>query len=351
MYVQFLCPNLLTDAAGNQSPCGRQLRAPRDKAGRLAKCPQCGSKVKVPAASDPAFGIDAGPAIATDAVGHDHDDLQLQVRQDDFDDPVLDGAARPGAIETEPRMRSSSASSANPRTKNFLPLDQTNRCRKCGKATNARGYCDSCNYSSAPRAPAAGTQIDHIKIKTTGMQLWISDVVSEGVPPGILALILHVLFAALIVVLSGIVYTNTQGMMCVTLAAIITAGAFFYVATVWKIRQFRHDPYATLAWFQRPFWDGVLWYCRKNGWADPKHPNRVIIDKRHSLLTDQELDKVKDLKHAAVLDLEGTRVSDGAFRFFYRMDNLQCVVLKDTEVSHEAVFRLQQTRPKLWIWY
>ena len=352
MHVQFRCPNILPDSSGEKRPCGRQLRAPRDKAGRLAKCPQCGSKVKIPSRSDPQFAA-APPAPAADdpmAAADEEDSLNLRVAQDDFDDPVLDGAARSGAIETAPSSKNDGPK-VNSRTVNFLPLDNVSRCRKCGKQTDKRGYCGACNYSSASREKATGQPIDDIKIKSTGMQLWLSNVVAEGVPPGILVVVLHCLFAAFVVAALFVVSTSFGGLMFVAAIAFLLAIAFFYTATVWKMWQFRRDPHTQLAWFQRPFWDGILWYCRKNKWADSKKPNRVIIDGRDSSMTNQELDKVKNLKAASVLDLEGTMINDEAFRYFYRIDDLQCLVLKDTSVSHEAVFRLQQTRPKLWIWY
>lgn len=351
MHVQFLCPNTLPDNSGTNRRCGRQLRAPRDKAGRLAKCPQCGSKVKIPSRSDPQFT--APPAPATDdrtPATDEEDTLHLRVAQDDFDDPILDGAARSGAIETAPSSRDD-RSNVSSRTANFLPLDNISRCRKCGKQTDKRGYCDSCNYSSSSREKAKGKPIDDIKIKSTGMQLWLANVVSEGVPPGVLVVVIHCLFAAFLVAALFVVSTSMSGLMFVAAIAFVLAIAFFYSATVWKTWQFRRDPYTQLAWFQRPFWDGVLWYCRKNKWADAKQPNRMVVDQRQSSMTNQELDKVKNLKHASVLDLEGTMITDEAFRYFYRLDGLQCLVLKDTAVSHEAVFRLQQTRPKLWIWY
>ncbi len=354
MHVQFRCPNILPDALGEKRPCGRQLRAPRDKAGRLAKCPQCGSKVKIPTRSDPQFRTDAqlpAPTVDDQMAGADAEDsLNLRVAQDDFDDPILDGAARPGAIETK-RGRRNNGPKANSRTANFLPLDNVSRCRKCGKKTDKRGYCDSCNYSSGSREKATGKPIDDIKIKSTGMQLWLSKVVAEGVPPGILVVAIHFMFTAFIVAALFVVFTGTSGLMFVAATAFVMGIAFFYIATTWKTRQFHHDPHTQLAWFQRPFWDGILWYCRKNKWADPKNPDRVVIDGRDSSMSNQELDKVKNLKAASVLDLEGTRITDEAFRYFYRIDNLQCLVLKDTAVSHEAVFRLQQTRPNLWIWY
>jgi len=183
------------------------------------------------------------------------------------------------------------------------------------------------------------------------MQLWLSNVVAEGVPPGVLIAVLHCLFAAFTVAALFVVSTSMSGLMFVATFAFVLAIAFFYIATTWKTWQFRRDPHTQLAWFQRPFWDSVLWYCRKNKWADSKNPNRVVIDGRQSSMTNQELDKVKNLKAASVLDLEGTMITDEAFRYFYRIDDLQCLVLKDTAVSHEAVFRLQQARPKLWIWY
>ena len=350
MHVQFRCPNILSDASGEKRPCGRQLRAPRDKSGRLAKCPQCGSKVKIPSRSDPQFAA-TSPAPPVDGPMADEEDiLKLRVAQDDFDDPVLDGAARTGALETTPSPRNEGPK-ANSRTANFLPLDNVSRCRKCGQKTDKRGYCNSCNYSSSSREKAAGQPIDDIKIKSAGMQLWLSNVVAEGVPPGILVVVLHCLFAAFMVVALFVVSTSMSGLMFVAAIAFVLAIAFFYIATTWKTRQFRRDPHTQLAWFQRPFWDGVLWYCRKNKWADSKNPNRVVIDGRESSMTNKELDKVKNLKAASVLDLEGTMMNDDAFRYFYRIDGLQCLVLKDTAVSHEAVFRLQQTRPHLWIWY
>ena len=351
MHVHFRCPNILPDAS-EERPCGRQLRAPRDKAGRLAKCPQCGSKVKIPSQSDPQFApVPPAPTFDdSQRATNTEESLNLQVSQDDFDAPILDGAARPGAIDTT-RTPKSEGPKSNSRTANFLPLDSASRCRKCGQKTDKRGYCGSCNYSSTSRETATGKPIDAIKIKSTGMQLWMSNVVAEGVPPGILVVVIHCLFAAFTAVALFVVCTSFSGLMFVAALGFVLASAFFYAATVWKTMQFRNDPHTQLAWFQRPFWDGILWYCRRNEWADNKNSKRVVINRRQSNMTNQQLDKVKNLKAASVLDLEGTMITDEAFRYFYRIDDLQCLVLKDTSVSHEAVFRLQQTRPNLWIWY
>ena len=36
-----------------QCPCGQSLSVPDDLAGRVGKCPQCGQKVRIPAAKEP----------------------------------------------------------------------------------------------------------------------------------------------------------------------------------------------------------------------------------------------------------------------------------------------------------
>jgi len=191
--------------------------------------------------------------------------------------------------------------------------------------------------------------LDNIKVKPAGCQLWLIKILSEGMPVAVLTSLIHFLFAVLTVGGAALIVFSTAGLVRVALFAGLLAGAFFYVALVVKSYQFLRSPYAKLAWFQRPFWNFILWWCRRSQWAS--NVERTVIDKRGVPVTDEDLDKIEGLKDAGVLDLAGTLVTDDAFRFFYRMDRLQCLVLKDTDVSHESVFRLQQTKTKLWIWY
>ena len=345
MPIQFQCPNVTTAPSGKQRACGKQLRAPDNKAGKTAKCPKCGSKIKIPAAGHSA--TDGASASGTWPNDDDHSP-EMSVRQDEFDDPVLDGASRPGTLNE--RRPIEDQHPLNPRTENFVPVDQTPRCRKCGQKTDKRGYCSKCNYASVVRDDT-DRDLSDIKIRTVGFQLWISNIISEGVPVVVVSSMMHFLAAVFIFFALFVVITTATGLMFFVGIAFIATLGFFYGAWAYKCYSFRHDPHARLAWFQRPFWDIVLWSCRKNNWKDGKSKDRVVIDQRETALTDQLLDKLPGLKNAQVVDLEGTLVTDDAFRYFYRMDRLQCLVLKDTEVSHEAVFRLQQAKPKVWIWY
>ena len=65
---------------------------------------------------------------------------------------------------------------------------------------------------------------------------------------------------------------------------------------------------------------------------------------------DVELAEIEELKNCQVLDLEGTRITDRSLQMLYGHKHLQCLVLKRTKTTHDAVFRLQQAQPRLWIW-
>ena len=108
-----------------------------------------------------------------------------------------------------------------------------------------------------------------------------------------------------------------------------------------------------LAWFQKPFWNGILAICRKRKWQgfDARYRNRNVVDFHGDPVTDSSLLQKAELKSAQVLDLEGTLITDQTIELLYQLKHLQCLVVRKTKVSHLAVTRLQQSFPKLWIWH
>jgi hypothetical protein len=77
---------------------------------------------------------------------------------------------------------------------------------------------------------------------------------------------------------------------------------------------------------------------------------RKIIDLRKNPIDDSELASLQDLRVCQVLDLEGSEITDMGLKALYPLTQLRCLVLKNTQVSREAVTMLQQHRPVLWIW-
>lgn len=310
MSIEFKCSNITYDSnTKKRARCGKKLRAPIDKAGSTVTCPACQQPLTIPDAPK--------------------SDAKLLKKRDVMEMDFDDGS---GGI--------TSAKS--------VAHDRIDRCRKCGRPLDSKGICHKCNYAK-PSMKLSEKELDSIKVKPAGCQLWLIKILSEGMPIVVLTSLIHFLFVILTVGGAALIIFSTVGLVRVALFAVLLAAAFFYIALVVKCYQFLRSPHAQLAWFQRPFWNFILWSCRRRQWAS--NQERIVIDKRGIPVTDEELDKIEDLKDVGVLDLEGTLVTDDAFRFFYRMDRLQCLVLKDTDVSHSAVFRLQQTKPKLWIWY
>lgn len=307
MSIEFKCANITYDSKTKQrSRCGKKLRAPLDKAGAKVTCPACQQPLTIPEAPKSVI-------------------KKPDLMEVDFDDGALPGT-----------------------TASSVTHDRVNRCRKCGRPLDSKGICHRCNYAK-PSMKLSQSALEEIKIKPVGFQLWLINIISEGMPVAVLTSLIHFLFVLLTVASGALILFSSAGLVRVALFAVVAAASFFYIALVVKSYQFLRTPHAKLAWFQRPFWDFVLWTCRRRQWAS--NIQRSIIDKRGQQVTDDDLDKIENLKDAGVLDLEGTLVTDDAFRFFYRMDRLQCLVLRNTEVTHESVFRLQQTKPKLWIWY
>ena len=305
MSIVFQCPNVAYDpTTQKRSRCGKKLRAPDDKAGTTVTCPACQQPTTIPAA--------------------DNATKKKDVMELEFEDNGQSNKA------------------------NVVAHDRIARCRKCGRPLDSKGICHKCNYAQ-PNLKLAEKELDGIKVKPAGFQLWLIKTLSEGLPIVVLTSMIHFLFVVMSVGAAALIFFAAAGLIRVALFAALFAAVFLYVALVYKSYDLMRNPHARLAWFQRPFWNAILWIARRTDWSSNRE--RIVIDKRGVPLTDDEIDSIDDLKDVAVLDLEGTLITDDAFRFFYRMDRLQCLVLRGTDVSHASVFRLQQTKPKLWIWY
>ncbi len=306
MSIEFNCPNIVYDfSTETQSRCNKNLIAPVDKAGSTVTCPSCKRSLTIPTPSRPFEKED----IMEIDFGNGH-------------------SVSPQSVT--------------------VAHDRTARCRKCGRPLDRKKVCQRCNYV-APNLGFSDKQIDAIKIKPVGFQLWLINILSQGMPIAVLASTVHFLFVVLSVGWGALILFSTEGVSRFWLLALLLTAAYFYVTLATKSYGFLRSPHARLAWFQTLFWNVILWAARSNHWASNR--DRLVLDKRGAALADEDLDKMKDLKEVGVLDLEGTLITDQAFRFFYRMDRLECLVLKNTEVSHCEVFRLQQTKPKLWIWH
>ncbi len=234
--------------------------------------------------------------------------------------------------------------------------DQQERCKKCGNLVeNAR--CVACFYVDS-KFEKIHCPLPDIEIQVAGCQRWLQQTMSEGVSVSFIVLAGNFLVGAMALMLGGISALFLTGLglgsgVGGVLLFLTVAATCFYFGVIYKSRQFMHKPVAQLAWFQKPFWRLMLFFARFNKWQryDQALQGRRVITVRDRMFGDNDLMEHKDIKSVQVLDIQGTNLTDKGLLHLYDLKHLQCVVLRKTNVSPEAVFRFQQTFPRLWIWF
>jgi hypothetical protein len=293
------------------------MQASAEDAGLIVNCPKCKKECEVP--------------------------VPKQARRkaaDSFTDSA------PISLEEEAAVQPKNQSAAPP------SKPTTQRCPKCGGMLDGRGACNECRWVK-PRFKKKTQSLDEMEMEPAGMMLWFSQIMSEGVPMKWLCLAANIvvpLFLCLAMVTAVLVAGGFWGGF---LFLLLFCALLLYAGMAYKGYQFLRNGNAKLAWFQKPFWNGILAFCRSRDWQgmEAKYRNRNVVDFRGEAVTDAKLVQRKEFKSAQVLDLEGTLVTDQTIEQLYHLKHLQCLVVRKTKVSHLAVTRLQQSFPKLWIWH
>ena len=319
MLIEFRCGNYsrFDENSGQYVGCGQKMSASTEDAGLIVNCPHCNNECQVPIAKrKKSSGSGASNPEAAGSVPLDQD---------------------AGAGQT--------ATAAAPKQK-------TQRCPKCGGVLDKRGACGECRWVK-PRFSKAKQSLDEMEMEPAGMMLWFSQILSEGVPMKLLCGCANVVIPLLLCALMAFALLVLGGFFGGLIFLILFLGLLLYIGMAFKGYHFLRSGHAKLAWFQKPFWYGMLGYCRSKNWQgfDARTKNRNVVDFHGKPVTDEQLAKRPELKNAQILDLGGTLVTDATIANLYKLKHLQCLVVRDTKVSHLAVTRLQQSFPKLWIWH
>lgn len=190
-------------------------------------------------------------------------------------------------------------------------------------------------------------------VPLTGMQRWFCKILGENIPIRVLEYGAHlavIIWTALL--LAAIIFT-IGWLLKVPLTILLIASVTLYVALVRKGHAFAADPTEELAWYQEPFWSGMLFFSRKLNWSgyDANLKGRVVIDRRDDPVTDEQLIKLPQLDACEVLDVEGCPISDRSLKAIAKMTKLSCLVIRDTKISDKGIDALIRRMPQLWIWY
>ena len=320
MPIQFRCSNIVSyDASSEQYVrCNYLLTAPSDQFAKFIVCPQCNIRALVPPASE----ISSLPNQPTTPTKSDS-----QRRQP----TAISVATSPAKSELK-----------------FSAFDSKSRCRKCGGAIGENFCCQVCGFKVI--LEASNTSLDRIEIQPAGCQRWFANKLAPGTGSASLVAAAHSLVALLLIILA----TTAIGLGGSSAGFVLAAIACFaglYAYMIFEFRRIARRQPATLNWWQRAAWNLVLYFFRARRWRsnDASHTWQVL-DLQNQPYDDAQITSLPEITKYHVIDLEGTRLTDAGLHRLQGLAGLQCLVVRNTNVTQNAVFLIQQRLPHTWIW-
>lgn len=336
MTIEFRCPTVSSYDPASQKylTCDQPLKADDDAAGGLMECPRCGEYVSIP-----------NKVVSSTAAKISRAEKEQQILSRTL------GASSPSEQDEAGEVDVMSEELPQTATK----LRQTPRshrpCRIC-KTPIPPGATD-CPKCGAARKSEMGAELDleKFKVQPAGFQLSLSKSFTRGfsgshigIGLGSLLLVVSCLFLAIGAVASPL-----------TLVAIVPflLVAWMLLVYFWMNGQrVAREPAADLGAFQRTCWNAFAFFCSSVDWSlrgkVPREERLHLRGPQHndtSLLTDSRI------THVHLIDLRDSSITDEGLRLLRGCNRLKYLRLNRTNVSTEAVFRLQQTIPKCWIWW
>lgn len=322
MPIKVQCKRAVVDQDTQQrQPCGHAFKVADTLAGKVIRCPKCKQGIQVPDSSRPPTPKSNRPTAAIESMD------PLATKQGIMEQAVTTGSSQYQKVKV---------------------------CPGCGKPL-AGDNCRSCGYKIAKPDDQA---IEKIKPKLCGMQLWFCRTIRQALPVKVMVFVMHT--ATLLIVLlvggstiMGMATQNVSVIVGLTLLLMVSMAAIIYLAFAFKSYQFLIQPGAQLAWFQKPLWNFVLGLARSKNWRDydASLSSRVVVTADDPQTGDQDIFDLPDVRRAQVLDFENTLITDAGLRSLYQLKKLECLVLRNTNVTAEEVYRFQQAFPNVWIWF
>ena len=315
MDIQFRCSSTshFDASTGSYRACQQMLQVSGENVGLKVRCPRCNQLTVVPA-------------------------------------PEANSDTRTVTQDFDVTRRSESVA----RVEANLSYGKYNRrvnCPKCGTRLTDEKKCPACRYVM-PLVEAPTTPLSQIQVKPAGFQLWFRQIMADGVGATVFEYALHSLLTVAVVgcLVAGLLIGGANSVLLIFCAATLAA---LYILIVVQTKRLSRVPMARIPFYLKPFWILILYLARAQKWQnyDSELKGRRIIDLRGENCGDRELLATEDLNVCQVLDAEGTNITDNSLAAMHGLKHLRCLVLRKTHVTPEAIFRLQQSIPRCWIWY
>ena len=185
----------------------------------------------------------------------------------------------------------------------------------------------------------------------TGFQRWGLRLLADGIKPVYLRIFGGAIVGAISLLAVGLGALNGLAPLLIGLVIAALLGGGFAMVCLDSMRIAR-EPLAKLALWQRWGWSGVRIFLQTLDWQPPgsRLPREARLSLAGKPVTDADLLQEPLINQVRLLDLSHTKITDEGLRYLRGLQRLEYLLLLGTDVSDEAVFRLQQTIPRCWIW-
>jgi len=327
MYIEFRCSQQIVSEQGQLQPCQKKLKAERRHIGQQVRCPRCRQLNVVPATVASAATAVSAPAAT-------------RIHQAAGDRPASSAAAghSAGSLDSE--------ASRNLQISAFDPFV---RCPHCGGLLDKSNKCSHCRYR-LPTTSNDKVPLARLKPKPTGFLLYLKNrtsLKSHRVTLAV-AFVIFLFLAGTALQTLAFLILGVWGWGVFPLIVMASGVAAYAYAKWYRLATRPAEP---LTPWQRALWDLVLAFVRMRHWPKPGKSTPGVLDLRQQHMDDKQLFLRKDLRKVMAIDLEGQPITDKGLLALRPHTHLKFLVLKNTNVSVEGVFRLQQEIPETWIWY
>lgn len=223
-------------------------------------------------------------------------------------------------------------------------------CPSCGAALPSEEMlCKSCGYHKKLKRRMRIDVSAEDEDEPRGFQLWLQNSLTEGTSvQGVLLLACGLAMGLLVVGaittfvaigLWGLIFLPAIAVLAMILVSLAASGG-------------RKQESGITGWAQRFIWDVLLYLLRLTRWQLCFWPPGTAKVKkvRDPAFDDDALAELEGLDQCRVLDLEPCNITDEGLGYLTAFPQLRFIVVRNSQVTDEAVRRLQRTIPAAWIW-
>ncbi len=299
--------------------------------GEVVECPQCSTRLEVPPADGGAVSASAPPAAG--AV-EEEDEFELRLAPPEerrllefsLDEVAHQGPSPADAVSPQPTAGDES------------------KCPECGERLGADGMlCTACGYHLILKRKVNADLSDLEENEKVGFDRWLADQLEAGES------IETVLFWLDLVVGGVLILMALVGGLFGKLLALLLGGGYIF----WRIvNRRKRQQEGQVMGLRGPHWRVALRILRLAQWRTLSHPARPLhcLNLRESNRADDALAEA-DLGGVEVIDCDESSLTDVGLLAVENALELKFLIVCNTQVTREALCRLQERRRDCWIWY